>query len=175
MAEPNKERRRYSPREAREQAAEATGFLASIEIEVNGEVFEIPQRGLMDDEQRDALNEVELETESWDRNPDVEIPEQRLKDKEGNETEVIPPRTIRGGLKIPYRKGENLIKPAYPVRVAVAVLGEEGYKRFKAGGGRASDVTAILAQLDKKVEKRESFRSESAGGDSDMAAVADGD
>jgi hypothetical protein len=155
MPESNKERRRYSPREAREQAAEATGFLASVEIEVNGEVFEIPQRGLLDDDQRDRLNEVELETESWDREPDI--------------------GGLPGPLKIPYRKNKKLVKPAYPVLVATAILGEEGYKRFKAGGGRAADVTAILAWLDKRVEERERVDPKSEAGDSDMAAVADGD
>jgi len=170
------ERRRYSPREAREQAAEAIGFLASIEIELpSGEVVEIPQRGMLDDEQREKLNELELETESWDRHDDTIIPEFRLKDKDGNETDVLPARTVRGELKIPYRKNGDPIKPAYPVRVAVAILGEEGYKRFKAGGGRASDVTAVMAQLDKRIEEREKVDPKSVGGDDDLAAVADGD
>jgi hypothetical protein len=169
------QRRRYSIREARESAAEATGFLASIEIEAGGEIFEIPQRGLLDDEQRDRLNEVEMDTETWEREPDIEIPEIRLKDKDGNETEVIPARTIRGALKIPYRKNGKLIKPAYPVRVAIAVLGEDAYKRFHAAGGRGSDITAILAQLDKRVEEREKVDPKSAASGGDMASVADGD
>lgn len=171
----NEQRRLYSPREAREQAAEATGFLASIEIKVGDEVFEIPQRGLVDDDQRDRLNELEFETESWEREEDVEIPEIRLKDKDGNETEVLPARTVRGGLKVPYRKDGQLIKPAYPVQVAIALLGEEGYQRFKAGGGRSADVTAVLSWLDKRVEEREKADPKSKGGDSDMAPVADGD
>jgi len=167
--------KRLTPQQAREQAAEATGFLASVEIVVDGEVFEIPQRGLLDDDQREALNELELETESWDHEPDIEIPERRLKDKDGNETAVLPAETIRGGLKTPYRKNGKLIKPAYPVRVAIALFGEEKYKRFKAGGGRASDVTATLARLDRRIEERERSDPKSVGSDSGVAAVADGD
>lgn len=171
----NEQRRLYSIREAREQAAEATGFLASIEIEEGGEVFEIPQRGLMDDEQRDRLNELDLETETWDHEPDIPIPERRLKDKDGNETDVLPARTVRGALKVPYRKDGKLIKPAYPVQVATAVLGEETYKRFHAAGGRGSDITAVLAWLDKRVEEREKVDPKSSDGDNYLAAVADGD
>src|SRR6185312_10218487 len=122
--------KRLTPQQAREQAAEATGFLASVEILIGEEVFEIPQRGLLDDDQREALNKLELETESWDREPDIEIPERRLKDKDG-----------------------KLITPSYPVQVAVALFGEEKYKRFKAGGGRATDVTATLARLDRRIEE----------------------
>src|SRR6185312_9916075 len=112
--------KRLTPQQAREQAAEATGFLASVEILIGEEVFEIPQRGLLDDDQREALNKLELETESWDREPDIEIPERRLKDKDGNETDVLPAQTIRGALKTPYRKNGKLITPSYPVQVAVA-------------------------------------------------------
>jgi hypothetical protein len=151
--------RKLSPREAREQAAEATGFLASKSIWVGDEEFEIPQRGLLDDEQRDRLNELELETESWDREPDVTIGEDK----------------VRGPLKIPYRKGGKLIKPAYPVQVAIALWGKEKYEKFKAGGGRGSDVTAVLAELDKRLEERERSDPKSAGSSGDVEGGADTD
>lgn len=174
------EERRITPQQAREQAAEATGFLASIEIVVGDEVFEIPQRGLLDDDQREALNELELETESWDREPDIEIPERRTKNDDGSET-VIAAETRPGALKIPYRKDGKLIKPAYAVRVAVALLGEERYKKFKAGGGRAADITATLARLDKRIEKRAEGEEgvpadpKSVAGDSGVESVPDRD
>lgn len=146
---------KLTPQQAREQAAEATGFLAGITITINGEDFEIPQRGLLDDDQRDRLNELEMETESWDREDDLVL----------SDGDKRP-----GPLKVPYRKGGKLIKPGYPVRVAIALWGEEKYKRFKDGGGRASDVTATLARLDRKLVEREQIDSKSVAGGGDVGA-----
>lgn len=130
-----------SPREAREQAAEAQGFLAGVEIKVGDETYEIPQRGLLDDEQADRFAQLELEIESWDHEPDITA----------SDGSVRP-----GQLKRPYRKAGKLITPPYAVRVAIALWGEDKYRKYKAGGGRAADVTAALAMLDRRVEERES-------------------
>lgn len=155
------ERLRYnSPLEARQQAAEAQGFAASLEIKAGDETFEVPQRGLMDDDQAERLAELELETESWDHEPDVTL---------ANGT-VLP-----GQLKRPYRKNGKLIKPAYPVRVAIALWGEEKYNRYKAAGGRAADVTAALAQLDKRLSDRADADPKSVGDASEDQTVAEGD
>lgn len=164
-----------TPELAREQAAEGAGFLASIKIRAGDELFEIPQRGLMDDDARERLNELDLETESWDREDDVEIPERRLKDKDGNETAVFPAETRKGVFKIPHRKNGDLIKPSYPVRVAIAVLGEEKYARYKKAGGRATDVTATLARLDQRLKERESADPKSVGSDSAVETSPDAD
>lgn len=158
------ERRRISPKEAREQAAEATGFTASIEIVIGEEVFEVPQRGLLDDDQRERMDELELETETWDHEDDIVIPARTIKDADGTETVVEPMRTVKGGLKIPYRKADQLVKPAYPVQVAVALWGQDKYDRFKKGGGRATDVTGTLARLDRRLEDREKADPKSEGG-----------
>lgn len=138
-----------SPREAREQAAEAQGFLAGVEIKVGDETYEIPQRGLLDDDQADRFYALELETESWDREPDITLPDGT---------------TRSGSLKRPYRKNGKLIQPNYAVRVAIALWGEERYKKYKAGGGRAADVTAALAMLDRRVEERIIVDPKSAAG-----------
>lgn len=148
------QRRKISPQEAREAAAEAIGFLASITIVAGGEEFVVPQRSLLDDDQRERMDELDLETESWDREPDIEYPARVLKDKDGNETHW-PARTEPGSLKVPYRKGNKLIKPPYPVRVAIALWGEETYNRYKAKGGRATDITGTLARLDRVMVERE--------------------
>lgn len=152
MSSSNGQRKRRfdSPREAREQAAEAQGFLASIEIKVGDETYEVPQRGLFDDDQADRMYALELETESWDKDPDYTRPDGI----------VIP-----GQLKRPYRKGGKLIQPAYAVRVAVALWGEAKYQKYKAGGGRAADVTAALAMLDRRLEERAAADPKSVGGD----------
>jgi hypothetical protein len=144
------QKRFTSPREAREQAAEAQGFLASIVITAGGKDYEVPQRGLLDDEQAERMAELELETESWDREDDITIGEQ----------------TRPGPLKRPYRKAGKLVKPSYAVRVAIALWGEQTYKEYHANGGRATDVTAALAMLDQRAQERELADSKSVGGDS---------
>ena len=155
------ERLRYnSPLEARQQAAEAQGFAASLEIKAGDEVFEVPQRGLMDDDQAERLAELELETESWDHGEDITL----------SDGTVIP-----GQLKRPYRKNGKLIKPAYAVRVAVALWGEEKYNRYKAAGGRAADVTAALAQLDRRLGERADGDPKSVGDAGEDPAVAQRD
>lgn len=154
-------RLRYnSPLEARQQAAEAQGFAASVEIKAGDEWFEIPQRGLMDDEQAERMAELELETESWDHNDDVTL----------SDGTVIP-----GQLKRPYRKDGKLVTPGYPVRVAIALWGEETYARYKAAGGRATEVTAALAQLDRRLGDRADADPKSVGSPGTDPAVAAGD
>lgn len=155
-------RRFDSPKDAREQAAEATGFLASVVIMAGGKEYEVPQRGLLDDDQAEKMAELEMETETWDREPDIEIP--AVKDADGNV--LRPARTEKGPLKRPYRKGGKLIKPGYAVRVAIALWGEDAYKAYKAAGGRATDVTAALTALDLRAQEREAADPKSVGSDS---------
>lgn len=183
--------------QAREQAAEATGFLDGYILVVGGQEYEIPQRGLLDDDARERLNELDLETETWDRdddilfasvetvaviadvlreNPDVSTEELRQEVAKKIADAVAAADNFNkrpGPLKVPYRKNNELIKPPYQVQVAMAVLGDE-YEKFKAAGGRASDVTATLARLDRKVEEREASDPKSVGSDSEVASTADG-
>jgi hypothetical protein len=148
-------RRKISPIEAREAAAEASGYLASIIIEAGGEEFEVPQRGLLDDEQRERMEELELESEKWDHEDDIVYPERRITDKDTGTETIYPSRTEQGLLKVPYRKDGKLIRPAYPVRIAIALWGKDKYDRFVKAGGRAADVTGTLARLDQKMVERE--------------------
>jgi hypothetical protein len=63
---------------------------------------------------------------------------------------------MQGGLKLPYRDKDGvLIKPSYPVRVAIALWGQERYDKYKSLGGRAADITGTLARLDRRLEMRE--------------------
>lgn len=170
----SRERRRVSPQQAREQAAEATGFTPSIEIVIGEEVFEVPQRGLLDDDQRERMDQLELDTESWMHEDDIVIPARTIKDANGVEVVVEPMRTVEGGLKMPYRDKDGvLIKPSYPVKVAIALWGEEKYARFKAGGGRASDVTSTFARLDRRLEEREEADPFREGGAGPVGTVSD--
>lgn len=159
MSEVNKpslaeQRRKISPHEAREAAAEASGFLASVTITVGGEDFEVPQRSLLDDDQRERMDELDMETQSWDREPDVQYPEHRTTNEDGTVT-VWQARSERGGLKVPYQKNGKLVKPPYPVQMAIALWGKDRYEMYKKLGGRATDITATLARLDQRVSDRQ--------------------
>jgi len=154
-------RLRYnSPLEARQQAAEAQGFLASLEIKAGDEIFEVPHRALMDDDQSERFAQLEFETESWDHEDDVTLSDGRV---------------IKGQLKRPYRKNGELVSPPYPVQVAIALWGEEAYERYKAAGGRATEVTAALAQLDLRVGERANDDPKSVGNAGPGKDVAPGD
>lgn len=144
------EHRQHNPREAREQAAEALSFIASEEIVINGEVFEVPNRGLFDDDQRDRINQLEFESESWDRDDD-------------------------GQLKRPYRVKGKLVRPPYEVQYVTALFGPDKYKRFKAGGGRATDVMALLAYMDRRVVERAASDPKSVDSGADLGGASDGD
>lgn len=168
----NKPRTPVSVDEARQQAAEYFGFTASASIRVStGEVFEIPNPGLMDDDQQERWEALQFDLESCDRDESIELPEQKLEDGT-----VIPPRTIKGDILTPYRKNGELLKPPYNVRLAIALFGEEGYRKYKAGGGIANQIAMEWARMNREFEERvNSGDSKSGGSDSAVAAVPSGD
>jgi hypothetical protein len=161
-----------SVEEAKAQAAEYFGFTASSHIRVSsGEVFEIPNPGLMDDDQQERWEELQFELEQCDREPDITVPEQTLPD--GTK---LAARTVRGDLISPYRKDGGLLKPPYNVRLAKALFGEEGYAKYKAGGGIANQIAMEWARMNREFEERvNSGDSKSGGSDSTLAAVPSGD
>ncbi|TDH57550.1 hypothetical protein E2F47_01925 [Mycobacterium eburneum] len=146
--------------EARAQAAECLGFTVSECIRTaDGTVFEIPNPSLLDDEQQTRYDQLLLESESWDRHPDVT-------DDDGN---VIR----RGALLEPNRKGGALVEN-FDIQQAKAILGDR-YPAFRAAGGRAKDVTIIWWKMNRQLNERRAADSKSAGGDSAVAAVPDAD
>lgn len=146
--------------QAREQAAEYLGFLASEYIRTErGDVFEIPSPNMLDDEQQARMDALALEVESWDRHPDVL-----------NEDGSV--RT-RGALKEPNRKKDKLVEN-YNIQRAKAVFGDR-YEQFKAAGGRASDVATIWWKMNKMVADRVMRDPKSAGRTEDLATVPDSD
>lgn len=160
-----------SVEEAKQQAAEYFGFTASSQIRVsNGKVFEIPNPGLMNDDQQERWEELQFEVETCDREPGIDLPEQRLEDGT-----VIPPRTIPGDYLTPYRKNGELLKPPYNVRLAIALFGEEGYAEYKAGGGIANQIAMEWARMNKEFEERVAKDPKSGRGDTSLAAVPSGD
>lgn len=154
-----------STREAREQASEYFGFPASAIIEVGEKKFEIPNPGLMDDDQQERWVDLQFELEQCDREPDTIIPEHKLEDGT-----VIPEQVIKGDLKSPYRKDGVLMRPPYAVKVAQAILGDD-YQAFKEAGGSGSYILVEWARMDDEFKKRVNVDPKSGGSDSPVEAV----
>lgn len=161
-----------STQEAKEQAAEYFGFTASVYIKTkDGRVWEIPNPGLMDDDQQERWEELQFELEQCDREDDTVIPEQRLEDG----TLVMPARTIRGEVITPHRINGQLLKPPYHVRLAIALFGEEGYREYKAGGGISNQIALEWARMNKEYQERVASDPKSDGSDSALESLPPGD
>lgn len=144
---------------AREQAAEYLGFVASERIVTKEGVFEIPNPSLLDDEQQARYDQLQLDSESWDRHPDVL-----------NEDGTVK---FRGQLKEPYRKNGKAVE-GYNIQLAKAIFGER-YDAFKKAGGRSNDVAFFWSKMNKMLADRVSHDSKSGFGTSDVARVPDTD
>lgn len=145
-------------REAREQAAAYDSVFASTPLDLDdGTVIDIPPHPnlrLLDDERLEAYEELLFEAESYDRGPDIYIPEQKVKDSAGNEM-VLPAETKPGDLLVPYRKDGELVRPPYNVRVVIAALGHDDYARLRDGGRSAADVWRIWNQQGMTIAERQ--------------------
>lgn len=162
-------------RQAREQATAYTSIFAPRELVLDdGTVIEIPPHPnlrMLDDDAQAALERLEFELESYDRHPDIYVPEQKSKDRNGDEI-ILPAETKPGAVKIPYRKtdpatGEaKLLDPPYTVQVAKIALGEAAYKKLRAGKvngrrGSAADVWRIWNNQGLDLAEREASDSKS--------------
>lgn len=151
--------------QAREQADAYDSIFAQTDIELDdGSTLSIPPHpdfGMLDDDAMDAYSQLLFDRDTiYEREPDIFIPEQRLKNSEGVETGVVMPSdTVRGALKTPYRtKGEDgksvLVKPAWSTQMVMAALGKD-YELLRAGGRSSADVWRIWAKQGKQVEQRQ--------------------
>jgi hypothetical protein len=144
---------------AREQAAAYESIFAPTPLQLDNDqgVIEIPPHPnlhMLDDDRQQAYDELLFEIESYDREPDLLIPEQTL-----DSGMVLPAETKRGALLVPYRKDGQLIKPPHSVRVVQAALGDTEYARLRAGGKSAADVWRIWNDQGLRAADRETFRS----------------
>lgn len=145
----------------------------------NGDTIKIPPPPswrLLDDDTLEAYDELMFETESYDRAPDIFIPEQTIKDTAGNEIKLAA-ETKKGPLLEPYRKTgadgvARLIKPPHTVRVVQVVLGEDTYAKLRAGGKSAADVWRIWNQMGLDIADRQRDDSKSDGGDGVLEGVS---
>lgn len=146
--------------EARAQAAEYLGILASEKwIAASGAVFEIPNPSMLDDDQQARVDQLNLDTETWDRHPDTLGPDGTV--------------TARGALMVPHRRNGMLVEH-YDVQQAKAVLGER-YQAFRDAGGRASDITLIWWKMNRRLADRQAADSKSVGRHRDLASASDAD
>ncbi|SDD58723.1 hypothetical protein SAMN04488581_2603 [Mycolicibacterium neoaurum] len=155
---PKHGKRDVSVEEAKEQAADYFGFAESVIIKTNNGKFEIPNPGLLTDEQQQRYDELQADVATCDTK-EVMVPIY--------DTEIIrdPDGTIRTVNKkvgerseditlIPHRKDGNLVKPPYNVRLAIALWGEDGYERFKTGGGIANQIGLEWTRMNQEYQER---------------------
>lgn len=114
--------------EARERTANYLGITASTALTVGDQVFEIPNPGLLDDDQQERWEELQFEVEQYDRNDD-------------------------GELIKPYRKDGQRITPGYNARLGVVLFGHKGYEQFKAAGGSGSQIALEWAKMNAEFRK----------------------
>lgn len=179
-----------APREAREQAKEYESAFAPTTLRLDdGSEIEVPPHPslrMLDDDALAEYEKLELELESYDRHPDVDIPEQKVYDPATKlVTMTLPPRVQPGQLKVPYRKTDpetkavDILDPPYQVRVAQIALGED-YPLLRAGKvdgkrGSAAAVWRIWNVQGVKLAERQAADSKSAGSAVGSAPVLEAD
>ncbi|AOT25759.1 tail assembly chaperone [Mycobacterium phage Tortellini] len=167
------------------------------------ERFEVPNPALFSDEQQERWNKLQFEIQQCDRLPDIEIPAHKLRNKTtyvngeeirvgedgeivGGEVRVeesesfIPARTVRGQLIEPYQKTNEdgtveLMTPGYHAQCAIALWGEEGYARFKSGGGNSRLINLIWTRMQQEGKRRAATDPKSGRGDQSDQVVSQAD
>lgn len=152
--------------QARLQAEAYDSLFANTDIKLDdGTMLSIPPHpdfGMLDDDAMDDYAQLLFDRDTvYEREPDIIIPEQRMKNSEGVENGVVmPSETIRGALKTPYRiKTEDgssvLVKPAWSTQMVIAGLGKESYEMLRAGGRSSADVWRIWSKQGEQVKQRQ--------------------
>lgn len=163
--------------QAREQATEYDSVFKDTDLDLDdGTTISVPPHpdlAMLSDESMELYEELQFDMESYDREEDIIVPEQRLKDSDGSETGIVlPGRTEKGALKRPYRRDGQLIKPPHSVKVAQIALGPEGYRRLVAGGRSAADVWRIWGTQAAELQRRQKDDSKSEGSAVAVEAVS---
>src|SRR5262249_25412319 len=140
-----------------------------------GKVFEIPNPGLMDDDQQERWEDLQYEVEKCQREPDVELPERTITDRDGNAT-TLPATTVQGDFLTPYRWSDGtLMKPPYNVKLAIALFGEDGYREYKAQGGIANQIGLEWARMTREYQERLNADPKSGSGNPTLEVVREAD
>jgi len=162
---------------AQEQAAEYGSIFAPRELKLDdGTVIVVPPHPnlrMFDDDAQEKLEALEVDIqENCDREPDIYIPEQKVKDNAGNEM-VLPAETRPGALKQPFRKRGKPMKPPYSVQVVQIALGED-YEKLRTGTidgkrGSAAHVWRLWNEQGSSLVKRADADPKSEGSSGDLA------
>ena len=174
---------------AAEQAQEYGGIFAPTHLILDdGTRITIPPHPvlrLLDDDILAELDELDFALESYDRHPDVYIPEQKGKDRNGDEI-TLPAEVRQGALKVPYRKTDPktgktvLMSPPFDVQQIKIILGEQAYAALRAGTingerGSVAHVKAVWRKQGKAIERRQADDSKSVDSPEVLADVAPAD
>lgn len=116
--------------EVESQLADYFGITPRTTIQIDGAVFDIPNPVLLDDDQQTRWDELQFELERCDRDAD-------------------------GNVITPHRTDGVLMKPPFAVRLATALWGEDGYAKYKAGGGVSNQISLEWARMSREFEERE--------------------
>lgn len=157
--------------DAQLQADEYDSLFGSKPLKLdNGEVLMIPLHpsfGMLDDDRTEDYEDLLMEIETYDRAPDIFIPETKLEDGA-----IVPSETIKGELLRPYRKDGVRVRPAHSVRVVQVALGMEAYQKLRDGGKSAADVWKIWGKQGLEIQARSQGDSKSVGSDVALEAVS---
>jgi len=155
---------------AREQAKAYKSVFGPRSLELgDGSIIDIPPHPnlrMLDDEQMAAYEELLFEVESYDREPDLHIPEQKL-----DSGVILPAETRRGAVLEPHRLDGKLVKPPYTVRVVQAAVGDDLYARLRAGGCNAADVWRVWNEQGLELTSRADADPKSNGSPGSVAHV----
>lgn len=157
--------------DARLQAEEYDSLFASSPLKLNnGESVMVPLHpsfGMLDDDRTEDYEDLLMEIETYDRAPDIYIPETKLDDGA-----IVPSETIKGDLLRPYRVDGVRVRPAHSVKVVQAALGLDAYQKLRDGGKSAADVWKIWGKQGLEIQARSQGDSKSVGGDVVVEAVS---
>jgi hypothetical protein len=148
--------------DAREQARTYRSIFAGPILTFDdGTTMELPPHPnlrMFDEDTLAAYDELLFDVETnCDRSPDVWIPEQKVKDSEGNEI-TLPATLRRGELLTPLRKTVDgkteLVKPPHEVRLVRTILGDKQYQvlRSKTVNGRKAGANDVWRSWNERGE-----------------------
>lgn len=158
--------------EAREQATTYASIFADRTLTFDdGTTMTLPPHPnlrMLDDDALEAYEAYLEEVETYDRGPDIYIPEQKVKDRNGDEM-VLPAETRPGQvLGPPYFKNKKRVSPPREIRIVQVILGKDQYDvlRSKQIDGRkagARDVWRAWNEQGNEITARVDDDSKSAG------------
>lgn len=144
--------------DAREQASEGDyGFLRSefrrakpSADNSEGEVFEIPHKDLLDQDQQERWDDLMEERRGYDREDDVYTADGKTLIAKG---QTIYPY-LKDGVRVTVELGGKTRKATPAVQYAIVLWGEDGAARANAGGINFNEIEVVWAKQALALEER---------------------